>query len=121
MPTAAYASAPETTPGKAPCAIRPKAPPSIAPMKTAGKKLPPGEPVPSVNEVAIILQARASASVPSASSPASAAFIDSMPVPRTRGAISATRPTANPPSAALITGGTRRRDSRSSAPWTQAM
>src|SRR5438045_139735 len=81
----------------------------MAPMKTAGKKLPPGEPEPRVNEVAISLQARASTSAPKASLPAKAAFMVSMPVPSTRGAKSPTKPTSNPPSAGRLK---RRGDAR---------
>ena len=107
MPTAAYASAPETIPGSTACATCPKAPPSIAPRKTAGKKLPPGDPEPSVAEVATSLATSARSSAPNVSWPASAAFIDSMPVPSTRGATRPIKPTTNPPSAAFDTGPSR--------------
>ncbi len=49
----------------------PTAPPSIAPRKTAGKKLPPGEPEPSVKEVATSLKTSANSSTPTVSFPSS--------------------------------------------------
>jgi hypothetical protein len=67
------------------------------------------------------LHTSATNNTPSVSCPASAAFIDSMPLPRTRGAARPMMPTARPPSAAFSSGRSFTCAKRSSAPSTQRM
>ena len=116
IPTAAYAPGAEVNAGSRKWTALPNAPPNIAPRKTAGKKLPPGDPDPSVAAVAASLRANVIASAPNASSPARAAFIVSIPVPSTRGESNPKSPTANPPRAARHSGRKRERPAPSRPP-----
>jgi hypothetical protein len=44
--------------GKMAAAKAPKAPPNVAPIKSEGEKMPPDEPEPRLNEVAVSLQTK---------------------------------------------------------------
>ena len=101
MPTSAYAPPFAVMAGKKICIQCPKTPPSIAPMYSAGEKMPPELPDPSVNEVVMSLAKMSMSIRIQGNSPLRPCSMGDRPAPSAWGKNSPVKPTAIAPTAGL--------------------